>query len=87
MESTQPNRLAYLTGFSTNVTGDGFVSGVIPFCDTIMYQLSEYDVSWAYFDYGYTGGVLPPFPLSAFNGNVDYSSIRVSDSLRSINSS
>ncbi|WOE51607.1 alkaline phosphatase family protein [Sulfuracidifex metallicus DSM 6482 = JCM 9184] len=74
LETTQPNRLAYLTGFSTNVTGDGFVSGVIPFCDTIMYQLSEYDVSWAYFDYGYTGGVLSPFPLSAFNGNVDYSS-------------
>ncbi|BBG23612.1 hypothetical protein IC006_0900 [Sulfuracidifex tepidarius] len=74
LESTQPNRLAYLTGFSTNVTGDGFVSGVIPFCDTIMYQLSNDGVSWAYFDYGYTGGIIPPFPLSAFNGNVDYSS-------------
>jgi len=70
---TQPNRVSYLTGFPTNITGDGFVSGVIPFNETIMYQLSEYGVSWAYFDYGYQQS-LPPFPLVVFKGSEQYSS-------------
>ncbi|BCU69570.1 phospholipase C [Stygiolobus caldivivus] len=72
---TQPNRVSYLTGFPTNIIGDGFVSGVIPFNETIMYQLSEYGISWAYFDYGYKQSQpLPPFPLTVFKGAEQYSS-------------
>ncbi|ARM74630.1 alkaline phosphatase family protein [Acidianus manzaensis] len=72
---TQPNRVAYLTGYPTSVIGDNFVSSVIPFKYTILYQLSENGVSWAYFDYGYkTNQSLPPFPLVVFSGSKDYSS-------------
>jgi phospholipase C len=73
--STQPNRVAYLTGYPTKILGDGFVSSAIPFQNTIMYQLSEYGISWAYFDYGYhQGQSLPPFPLVVFSSSEKYSS-------------
>jgi len=74
LESTQPNRVNYLTGFSTNITSDSFIINVIPFSYTIMYQLSQYNISWAYFDYGYQQGQkLPPFPLEVFSGANGYS--------------
>jgi phospholipase C len=74
LESTQPNRVNYLTGFPTNITGDNFVTDVLPFNYTIMYQLSQYNISWAYFDYGYQEGQkLPPFPLEVFYGANKYS--------------
>jgi len=37
-----------------------------------MYQLSEYNVSWGYYVYGYGGGV--PWPLTAFAGSDAYAS-------------
>ncbi len=72
---TQPNRLAYLTGYPTQVNGDSLVQGVIPFQDTILFQLSQHGISWGYFDYGYVKGQsLPPFPLAVLKGAQDYSS-------------
>ena len=62
---TEPNRVAYLTGFPPNFYSDD-ASNVIPYNETIFYQLSSYNISWGYFVYGYQGGI--PWPLNAFIG-------------------
>ncbi|WP_338602529.1 alkaline phosphatase family protein [Sulfolobus tengchongensis] len=73
LEATQPNRVNYLIGFPSNITSDSFITNVLPFTDTIMYQLSQYNISWGYFDYGYQQGQkLPPFPLEVFYGSMNY---------------
>ncbi|NON63418.1 alkaline phosphatase family protein, partial [Acidianus sp. RZ1] len=75
LSTTQPNRLAYLTGYPTQVESDSLVKCVIPFSNTIMYQLNENGISWGYFDYGYSQGQsYPPFPLIAFLGSLNYRS-------------
>ena len=62
---TEPNRVAYLTGFPPNFYSDD-ANQVIPYNETIFYQLSSYNVSWGYYVYGYQGGI--PWPLNAFIG-------------------
>ncbi|WP_338598242.1 alkaline phosphatase family protein [Sulfolobus tengchongensis] len=59
---TEPNRVAYLTGFPPNFYSDD-ASDVIPFNETIMYQLQINNISWGYFVYMLNG---IPFPLNAF---------------------
>lgn len=60
---TEPNRIAYLTGFSPNFYSDD-ATNVIPFNYSIMYQLQLNNVSWGYFVYKLNG---IPWPLDAFN--------------------
>ncbi|BFH73981.1 hypothetical protein SJAV_19250 [Sulfurisphaera javensis] len=62
---TEPNRVAYLTGFPPNFYSDE-ASEVIPYNETIFYQLSSHNISWGYFVYDYYGGT--PWPLNAFIG-------------------
>ncbi|MEW9492075.1 MAG: alkaline phosphatase family protein [Candidatus Aramenus sulfurataquae] len=71
MGLTEPNRIAYLTGFPPNFYTDD-ASNVIPVNYSVFYQLSEYNVSWGYFVYDYSGGI--PWPLNAFVGISQYSS-------------
>jgi phospholipase C len=66
---TEPNRVAYLTGFPPSFQ-DNYETNVIPFNKTIMYQLSQNNISWGYYVYGYQGGV--PWPLTAFQGAQNY---------------
>ncbi|QGA53128.1 acid phosphatase [Sulfolobus sp. E5-1-F] len=61
---TEPNRVAYLTGFSPNFYSDEAYN-VLPFNETIMYQLEKYNISWGYFVYNLNG---TPWPLNAFTG-------------------
>jgi len=68
---TEPNRVAYLVGYPPAFYSDS-VLGAVPFNQTLMYQLSEYNVSWGYYVYGYGGGV--PWPLTAFAGSDAYAS-------------
>jgi phospholipase C len=44
--------------------------GVVPFEQSVMYQLEKAGVSWGYYVYGYRGGV--PYPLTAFSGAERY---------------
>ncbi|AHC51427.1 acid phosphatase [Sulfolobus acidocaldarius SUSAZ] len=71
MGLTAPNRIAYLTGsppsFYTDEPGQ-----VIPIQQSIFYQLSEYNLTWKYYVYGYEGGV--PYPLNIFIGSDSYTS-------------
>ena len=62
---TEPNRVAYLTGFPPDFYSDE-VSYAIPYNETIFYQLSLHNVSWGYYVIDYKGGI--PFPLNAFVG-------------------
>ncbi|EHP71224.1 phospholipase C [Metallosphaera yellowstonensis MK1] len=65
---TQPNRVAYLTGYPTQLTEDDKITGIIPLQNSILYQLSFYNISWGYFDYGYTPeNAQAPFPLEVFS--------------------
>ncbi|MDT7876615.1 MAG: alkaline phosphatase family protein [Sulfolobaceae archaeon] len=66
---TEPNRVAYMTGFPPNFNSDD-ACNVIPFNETIMYQLSENNISWGYFVYDYSGGI--PWPMGAFIGIQNY---------------
>ena len=68
---TEPNRIAYLTGFPPNFYSDS-ASDVIPVNESIFYQLSTHGISWGYFVYGYSGGI--PWPLNAFIGISKYES-------------
>lgn len=68
---TEPNRVAYLVGYPPTFNSDG-AAGVVAFKESLMYQLSEYNVSWGYYVYGYSGGV--PWPLTAFTGLEAYTS-------------
>ena len=45
---TEPNRVAYLTGFPPDFYSDE-VSCAIPYNETIFYQLSLHNVSWGYY--------------------------------------
>lgn len=69
MGYTEPNRIAYMIGMPPNFTSNE-VSNAIPFQESIMYQLSKYNISWAYYVYGYTGGI--PWPMDAFIGVDQY---------------
>jgi len=69
MGLTEPNRVAYLTGYPPNFYTDD-ASGVCSLNSSIFYQLSYYNVSWGYYTYGYSGGI--PWPLNAFNGISEY---------------
>lgn len=66
---TEPNRVAALVGFPPSFDSDS-ASGILPFNETIMYQLSKAGVSWGYYVYDYRGGV--PYPLTAFAGSDQY---------------
>ncbi|MEM0120893.1 MAG: alkaline phosphatase family protein [Thermoprotei archaeon] len=68
---TEPNRVAYLVGYPPAFRSDSALS-VVPFHDTLMYQLSESNVSWGYYVYGFSSGV--PWPLTAFSGVGGYTS-------------
>lgn len=68
---TEPNRVADLIGRPPGFYTDS-AYGVVPFNESIMYQLSQAGVSWGYYVYGYEGGV--PYPLTAFAGASEYSS-------------
>lgn len=65
MGLTEPNRIAYLIGNPPPFYSDE-ASDIVPFNQSIMYQLSEYNISWAYFVYDFSGGI--PWPLNAFIG-------------------
>ncbi|AOL17262.1 acid phosphatase [Sulfolobus sp. A20] len=71
MGLTEPNRIAYLTGFPPPFYSDD-ASSVIPVNESIFYQLSSYNISWMYYVYDYQGGV--PWPLNAFTGISEYRS-------------
>jgi phospholipase C len=66
---TEPNRVAYMTGFPPSFYSDD-ACNVIPFNETIMYQLSENNISWGYFVYDYSGCI--PWPMGAFIGIQNY---------------
>lgn len=51
---TVPNRIAYITGFPTKVETDAPQFGVIPFNESVLYQLNQGGVSWAWYEYGYS---------------------------------
>jgi len=51
---TVPNRIAYITGFPTQVESDAPQFGLIPFNDSILGQLTEAGVSWNWYEYGYS---------------------------------
>jgi len=66
---TEPNRVAYLTGFPPDFFSDEAYN-VVPFNETIMYQLEKGNISWGYFVYNING---IPWPLTAFTGiNMTY---------------
>jgi len=71
MGFTEPNRIAYLTGSPPDFYSDS-ASHVIPFNDSIMHQLTQYNISWNYYVYGLSKGV--PWPLNAFTGASHYES-------------
>ncbi|WP_148678711.1 alkaline phosphatase family protein [Thermoproteus uzoniensis] len=74
LATTTPNRISYLVGFPVPAFGANS-DCVIDFQETILYQLTQYNISWAYFDYGYRPGqALPPYPLSLIKGAGKYSS-------------
>ncbi len=63
LATTTPNRISYLVGYPVPMFGSS--KCVVTFNQTILYQLTEYNISWAYFDYGYRQNQpLPPYPLS-----------------------
>lgn len=79
---TVPNRLAYITGYPTVVENDSPVFGFLPLNATIVYQLSQYNVSWGWYEYGYSRDFqflsptlylgynnTAPLPLSEFKGS------------------
>ncbi|MFP3218739.1 MAG: alkaline phosphatase family protein [Acidianus sp.] len=66
---TEPNRVAYMTGFPPSFYSDD-ACNVIPFNETIMYQLCENNISWGYFVYDYSGCI--PWPMGAFIGIQNY---------------
>ncbi|MGC8607498.1 MAG: alkaline phosphatase family protein [Vulcanisaeta sp.] len=72
LATTMPNRISYLVGYPVPMFG---ASGCrVSFNQTILYQLTEYNISWAYFDYGYRQDQpLPPYPLSLIPGSSRYS--------------
>ncbi|ABP95178.1 phosphoesterase [Metallosphaera sedula] len=51
---TVPNRIAYITGFPTQVESDAPQFGLIPLNESILYQLTENNVSWGWYEYGYS---------------------------------
>ncbi|WP_252896977.1 alkaline phosphatase family protein [Metallosphaera hakonensis] len=51
---TVPNRIAYITGFPTQVESDSPQFGLIPLNDSILYELSQNNVSWGWYEYGYS---------------------------------
>ncbi|BCS93271.1 alkaline phosphatase family protein [Metallosphaera javensis (ex Sakai et al. 2022)] len=51
---TVPNRIAYITGFPTQVESDAPQFGLIPLNDSILYQLTENNISWGWYEYGYS---------------------------------
>jgi phospholipase C len=69
MGLTEPNRIAYLTGYPPNFYSDE-ASGVCPLNSSVFYQLSSHNISWKYYTYGYSGGI--PWPLNAFIGISKY---------------
>jgi len=70
MGLTEPNRVADLIGTFPTFTSDE-ATGVLPFSSTIMYQLSQRNISWGYYVYEYTNNT--PWPLTAFTGADAYS--------------
>lgn len=68
---TEPNRIAYLTGFPPPFYSDE-ASDAIPVNESIFYQLTQYNISWKYYVYDYQGGI--PWPLNAFIGISQYKS-------------
>ncbi|BDR91138.1 hypothetical protein Vsou_02310 [Vulcanisaeta souniana JCM 11219] len=73
LATTTPNRISYLVGYPVPMFGSS--KCVVTFNQTILYQLTEYNISWAYFDYGYRQNQpLPPYPLSLIKGSSAYRS-------------
>ncbi len=66
---TEPNRVADLIGRPPGFYTDS-ATDVVPFNESIMYQLEAAGVTWGYYVYGYEGGV--PYPLTAFSGAEKY---------------
>lgn len=71
---TAANRVSYLSGYPCPLASDGSINLQLPWNESIMAQLSENNISWMYYEYNYTAGQLPPFPVSYFKGPQDYSS-------------
>ena len=75
LATTTPNRISYLVGYPVPAFGSSGSGCIVTFNETILYQLTRYNVSWAYFDYGYVQGQpRPPYPLSLIPGSKEYSS-------------
>ncbi|MEL9970804.1 MAG: alkaline phosphatase family protein [Metallosphaera sp.] len=51
---TVPNRIAMITGYPTQVESDSPQFNEIPYNSSILYQLSKYNVSWDWYEYGYS---------------------------------
>jgi phospholipase C len=49
LDPTEPNRLAYLTGYPVPIHDDGNHYDQLDFSDTILYQLSRSNVTWGYY--------------------------------------
>lgn len=67
---TEPNRIAYLTGFPPSFYTDE-ANEVCPLNASVMYQLSSHNVSWGYYVYSLQG---IPYPLNAFQDISELSS-------------
>lgn len=70
MGFTEPNRIAYLIGEPPGFLSDS-AKCVTPFSKSIMYKLSQHNISWNYYVYHLNG---EPWPLDAFIGASAYSS-------------
>ena len=51
---TVPNRIDLITGFPAPTNTDTPQFGILPINDSILYQLSEYNISWGWYEYGYS---------------------------------
>ncbi|WP_338602314.1 alkaline phosphatase family protein [Sulfolobus tengchongensis] len=51
---TVPNRIDYIVGFPAPVNSDAPQFGELPINDSILYQLSENNISWGWYEYGYS---------------------------------
>jgi len=51
---TVPNRIDLITGFLAPTNSDAPQFGILPLNTSILYQLSKYNISWGWYEYGYS---------------------------------
>ncbi|BDB98195.1 alkaline phosphatase family protein [Saccharolobus caldissimus] len=84
---TVPNRIAYISGYPSIVENDSPLFDILQFNSTILYELTEYNISWGWYEYGYSRDFqllsptlylgynnTAPLPVSVFKGANNYNS-------------